>query len=82
MEKSHRIAEYTFNIFLRGVDAGIVFHDVDLQKWSLLSTEIFGFKNTRKETFKVETENFANKMKPRITKNGRENVYKSAQSGI
>ena len=34
-EKLHRIAEYTLNNFKSAIDAGMIIHDVDLQKWGL-----------------------------------------------
>ena len=47
MEKLHRTAEYTLNNFKSATDAGMIIHDVDLQKWGLHAKNILGFKDTR-----------------------------------
>ena len=47
MEKLHCIAEYTLNHFKSAIDAGMIIHDVDLQKWGLYVKNILGFEDTR-----------------------------------
>ena len=47
MEKLHRIAEYTLNNFKSAIDAGMIIHDVNLQKWGLHAKNILGFEETR-----------------------------------
>ena len=49
MEKLHRIAEYTLNNFKNAIDAGMIIHDVVLQKWGLHAKNILGFDDTRFE---------------------------------
>ena len=47
MEKLHRTAEYILNNFKSATDAGMMVHDVDLQKWGLDAKNILGFEDTR-----------------------------------
>ena len=47
MEKLHRIAEHTLNNFKSAIDAGMIIHDLDLQKWGLHAKNILGFEDTR-----------------------------------
>ena len=47
MEKLHRIVEYTLNNFKSAIHAGMIIHDVELQKWGLHAKNIFGFEDTQ-----------------------------------
>ena len=47
VQKVHRIAQYTLNNFKSAIDAGMIIHDVDLQKWGLYAKNILGFEDTR-----------------------------------
>ena len=51
MEKLHRIAEYTLNNLQSAIDAGMIVHDVDLQKWGIHAKNILGFDDTRFKAF-------------------------------
>ena len=47
MEKLRRITEYTLNNFESAIDASMIIHDEDIQKWGLHAKNILGFENTR-----------------------------------